>query len=75
MNPYRVDRTVSTLTCNLATMVLVRTIYLLIFRLVGRAHIPVKPIFQTRCIVLIFYPLKLFLAPGQCRTRLNQMRL
>lgn len=63
------------LTCNLATMVLVRTIYLLIFRLIGRAHIPVESILEARCIVLVFYPLKLFLAPCQRRTRLNQMRL
>lgn len=63
------------LTCNLAAVIFVRTINLLIFRLVARAHVPVKPILQTRCIIFIFYPLKLFLAPGQRRTCLNQMRL
>lgn len=43
-------------------MVLVGGVDLFVFGLVGRIHVPVKPIFKTWRVIFIFYPFELLLA-------------
>ena len=42
---------------------------------VGGLHVPIEPILQTEGIVLILYPLELFLAATQRPRRVDEVRL
>lgn len=55
-------------------MVLIGSIYILVFRLILWAHIPIETIFQPRGIVLVFYPFEL-LWTAQRTSRLDKMGL
>jgi hypothetical protein len=62
-------------TRNFATAVLVRAVDFLVFPLVRRTHVPIKPVFQTKRLVLILYALEFVMTPAQRAGRMDEMRL
>lgn len=60
-------------TRNLATMVLVCAVYLLVFLLIRRIHVPVEPILQTKRLVFVLYALELLGTTAQRTSRMDEM--
>lgn len=61
------------LTSNLAAVIPVCAVYLFILGLVGRLHVPIEAVLQSKRVVLVFYPLELLRSSTQCASRMDEM--